>query len=64
MIPGLLLLPCGFRLLLAYPHQFIHTHGPFPVGEAIGVDMEVIAQLGIQFPDPAVALRRIDLGSL
>ena len=64
MIPGLLLLPCGFRLLLAYPHQFIHTHGPFPVGEDIGVDMEVIAQLGIQFPDPVVALRRIDLGSL
>lgn len=64
MIPGLLLLPCGFLLLLAYPHQFIHTHGPFPVGEAIGVDMEVIAQLGIQFPDPVVALRRIYLGSL
>ena len=64
MIPGLLLLPCGFLLLLAYPHQFIHTLGPFPVGEAIGVDMEVIAQLGIQFPDPVVALRRIDLGSL
>ena len=61
---GQLCLPDGFRFLLAYPQQFVYSHGPFPIREAIGVDMEVITQLGVQFPNPVTSLRRIDLGSL
>lgn len=52
---------CGFRLLFPNPSQFVYAHGPLLIGQAIRIGVHVVAQLGVQLPNP---FARPDPGSL